>query len=98
MTHRIDLYRKHLELVSYSKGDFNDEDQKELAKFTKKLDSLGHKFMLSNSDPKNTNENDDFFDELYNGFEIQRIFANRAINSKADRRGKLTEILVTNYK
>ena len=84
--------------VSYSKGDFNDEDQKELAKFTKKLDSLGIKFMLSNSDPKNTNENDDFFDELYYGFEIQRIFANRAINSKADRRGKLTEILVTNYK
>ena len=84
--------------VSYSKGDFNDEDQKALALFTRKLDSLGHKFMLSNSDPKNTIIDDNFFDDLYDGFQLQRILASRAINSKADRRGKLTEILVTNYK
>lgn len=52
--------------------------------------------LLSNSDPKNTNPDDEFFDEIYSGFKIERIFANRAINSKGSKRGKITELLISN--
>ena len=54
--------------------------------------------MLSNSDPKNENPYDDFFDELYREFYIHRIKAKRAINSNGNRRGFVSEIVVTNYK
>jgi DNA adenine methylase len=53
--------------------------------------------MLSNSDPKNTDPNDNFFDDLYAGFHISRIPARRSINSKASKRGPVNEIIVTNY-
>jgi len=82
---------------SYSQFDFNDEDQKRLAKFYRDLHLQGIKLMLSNSDPKNNDDNDLFFDELYSGFNIYRIQANRMINSKASRRGAISELLITNY-
>ena len=55
--------------------------------------------MLSNSDPKNTDKNDGFFDDLYNheDFTIHRVKARRAINSNGKKRGEISEILVTNY-
>ena len=83
--------------VSYSKGDFNDENQKELATFVGKINKLKVKFLLSNSDPKNTNKNDNFFDDLYNNFRIERIGASRAINSDPKKRGKISELLIRNY-
>jgi DNA adenine methylase len=83
--------------VSYSKGDFNDENQADLASFTKVLDSKEVKFLLSNSDPKNTIPDDDFFDALYYGFEIERVFASRSINSDPEKRGKISELLIRNY-
>ena len=84
--------------VGYDKSGFNDENQKELAEFVKKLNKQNCLVMLSNSDPKNTNPDDNFFDELYKGFEIDRIFAKRMINCQADKRGDITEIVVRNYK
>ena len=84
--------------VGYDKSGFNDDNQKELAEFVKKLDKHNCLVMLSNSDPKNTNPNDNFFDELYKGFDIDRIFAKRMINCQADKRGDITEIVVRNYK
>jgi DNA adenine methylase len=84
--------------VGYDKSGFNDDNQKELAEFVKKLDKQNCLVMLSNSDPKNTNPNDNFFDELYKGFEIDRIFAKRMINCQADKRGDITEIVVRDYK
>lgn len=84
--------------VGYDKSGFNDDNQKELAEFVKKLDKRNCLVMLSNSDPKNTNPNDNFFDELYKGFEIDRIFAKRMINCQADKRGDITEIVIRNYK
>jgi DNA adenine methylase len=83
--------------VSYSKGDFNDEDQADLASLTKELDSKKVKFLLSNSDPKNTIPDDDFFDDLYNDFRIERVFASRAINSNPEKRGKISELMIRNY-
>lgn len=81
----------------YSKESFNDDSQIRLRDFYKRLSDKGAKLMLSNSDPKNTDEEDNFFDDLYNDFNIQRIYASRSINSKATGRGKISEILVTNY-
>ena len=82
---------------SYSQFDFNDDEQKRLANFYQKLDHQGTKLMLSNSDPKNIDKNDNFFDELYSDFTIHRIQANRMINSKTSGRGAISELLITNY-
>lgn len=81
----------------YSKEPFNDETQRRLSDFYVELDKKGAKLMESNSDPKNTNEEDEFFDELYSNYKIERIYASRSINSKGTGRGKISEILVTNY-
>ena len=83
--------------VSYSKGEFDDENQKQLAHTFRSLDKKNVKLLLSNSDPKNTVMDDEFFDDLYSGFNIQRVSANRAINSNPDRRGVITELLISNY-
>ena len=81
----------------YSKEPFNDDTQKRLAKFYDELTKKGAKIMKSNSDPKNTDEDDEFFDELYSNYSIERISAARSINSKGTGRGKVSEILITNY-
>jgi len=83
--------------TSYSKSDFSDEDQVQLAHYFAELDKTGALLMLSNSDPKNENPDDNFFDELYGKFYIHRIKAKRAINSNGRGRGLISEILVTNY-
>jgi DNA adenine methylase len=83
--------------TSYAADRFND-DQRRLAAFFAGLHATtGAKLMLSNSDPKNNDPGDGFFDDLYAGFTIRRVAASRMINSVAGRRGKITEILVTNY-
>ena len=84
--------------VSYDKSGFDDNDQIKLAENFKDLDKKDYLLMLSNSDPKNKNENDNFFDDLYNGFEIERVYAKRMINCQASKRGDITEIVVLNYK
>jgi len=84
--------------VSYDKSGFNDEDQKKLGYYFKEVSDLAKAYcMLSNSDPKNTNQNDNFFDDLYKEFKINRIFAKRMINSKGTNRGNVSELLITNY-
>lgn len=86
---------KTSEFTSYNADDFSDEDQIRLADFIKSLKTA--KVMASNSDPKNVDENDEFFDNLYSKLNINRISANRAINSKSKGRGKIKELLITNY-
>lgn len=83
--------------TSYNEMQFDDNDQIEIAKFYKKLSDKGVKILLSNSDPHNANPEDDFFDELYAEFSVQRIIAMRTINSKAEKRGKISELLIKNY-
>jgi DNA adenine methylase len=82
---------------AYSKEGFNDIDQLELFKIFKQIDLKGSFVMLSNSDPKNKNPNDHFFDEMYNEYNILRVPARRMINSDHSKRGFLNEIVVTNY-
>lgn len=82
--------------TAYSDSGFDDNEQKRLAKFCQKIDKMGHHFLLSNSDPKNHNTNDDFFDELYANFNINRIQANRSIGANGKSRKFISEILVDN--
>ncbi len=83
--------------TSYTKEDFNDDNQRELAEFYRELNTQNVKLMLSNSNPKNTNKEDTFFDNIYQGFNIDEIYASRMINANSKGRGKISEILVTNY-
>ena len=83
--------------TSYTKDDFDDEDQKQLASYFRTLDTKDAKLMLSNSNPKNVNEEDTFFDDIYSGFNINELQANRMINANANKRGKISELLIINY-
>ncbi len=76
---------------------FNDFDQVNLASFFKKLDKIGAYLMLSNSDPKNEDKKDNFFDKLYTGYKIDRVKAKRNINRDASGRGIINELIVRNY-
>ncbi|MBI5935289.1 MAG: DNA adenine methylase [Chloroflexi bacterium] len=82
---------------SYSRAEFGDEAQKRLAKYFATLSSKGAKLMLSNSEPKNEDPHDLFFEELYKGFKIEIVLAARNINSGTDKRGKIKELVITNY-
>lgn len=81
---------------SYAKDEFNDEEQIRLRDFCQKLDALNHTWILSNSDVKGKDENDNFFDDLYADFKIERVDAKRNINANPEKRGKLKELLITN--
>lgn len=82
---------------AYSKHNFADDEQLQLALLYKQLDKKGSKVMLSNSDPKNNDPSDNFFDDIYKGYNILRIPARRMINSDPSKRGSINEIIVTNY-
>ncbi|MEE0353164.1 MAG: DNA adenine methylase [Treponema sp.] len=82
--------------TSYSENQFSDKEQIELGKFITEISNKGAKVLASNSDPKNTNKEDDFFDNLYSNFEIERISASRMINSNAKKRGAISELLISN--
>ena len=60
------------------------------------LDLLNHQWILSNSDVKGKNIEDNFFDDLYSDFNINRVDAKRSINANPEKRGKLKELLITN--
>lgn len=82
--------------TSYSENGFSDKEQIELGNFIKEISEIGAKVLASNSDPKNANKEDNFFDELYSNFEIKRISASRMINSNAKKRGAISELLISN--
>lgn len=84
---------------SYVKDPFDDESQIALANFCRQLSQKENVFwMLSNADCSASNPKDTFFEELYSGFDINRVFASRMVNANASKRGKLTELLIRNYK
>ena len=83
--------------TSYSRDSFSEQDQIRLAEFCKQIDAKGAKFLLSNSDPKNEDPSDYFFEHNYQDFTIQRVKAIRAINCKAAGRGQINELIITNY-
>jgi len=83
--------------TSYSTDRFLDSEQMRLAEYYKELHNKGAMLMLSNSDPKNNSPSDNFFDDIYSDFNIKKVKAKRAINTKADGRGKIFELVILNY-
>lgn len=88
---------KTASFTAYSKFNFQDDEQLQLAGLFYDLNEQGHHLMLSNSDPKNTNPEDDFFETIYANYNIQRVDAKRSINSDPNKRNSIKEIVVTNY-
>jgi DNA adenine methylase len=80
--------------TAYAQGGFGDEQQIELARFIDDMSERGAWTVASNSDPKNADESDDFFDVLYAKHAIVRIAATRAINSVGSSRGCVRELLI----
>ena len=85
------------DFTSYTEDGFDDKAQCELAEYVNLLTERGAKVVVSNSDPKNENPEDEFFDELYSFCRINRIEASRMINSNAEARGKISELLICNF-
>lgn len=83
--------------TSYAKFSFNDDDQKELAQWSAKMvsENKGY-FILSNSDPHNIDTNDNFFDDIYRDFTIERILAKRRISRDKKSRKDVYELLIHN--
>ena len=82
--------------TSYSKAGFDDGEQTRLRDFCNRIAADNSLFVASNSDPQNTDADDNFFDDLYGMFSIRRVSAARMINSKADGRGCISEIMISN--
>lgn len=57
----------------------------------------GARVVVSNSDPKNANTEDDFFDIIYSAHKIRRVEATRMINCNSEARGKISELLISNF-
>ncbi len=76
--------------TSYTQEKFLEKEQIELFETFNILSQKGCFVLESNSDTK-------FIKNLYNKFRIEKVFANRSINSKANNRGKITEVLIRNY-
>ncbi|HEY0980201.1 MAG TPA: DNA adenine methylase [Candidatus Paceibacterota bacterium] len=81
---------KTSQFTSYSKDSFSEEDQIKLRDLFVQLDKKGVYVMLSNSSAS-------FIKKIYAGYTQIPVYANRMINSKSDRRGKISEVVIINY-
>ena len=77
--------------TSYSKSGFDLSMQIALRNLCERLHSKGIKFMLSNSSSP-------LILQLYNKFTIEFVEASRMINSSGSKRGKIKEVVITNYR
>ena len=75
---------------AYSGGQFSGRAQAELADVCRRLDTMGVRFLLSNSDCA-------FVRDLYRGFDIGTIRAARSVNCRAEGRGAVDEVVIRNY-
>lgn len=75
---------------SYTEDGFGKDEQIRLAKVFKELDSRGCYVMLSN-------HNTSLINDLYKNFNIHVIEAKRNINSNGKKRGKVKEVIITNF-
>ena len=82
--------------TSYAKEGFNDAEQIRLRDFCDQISKDKALFVASNSDPKDVNPKESFFDTIYNHFIIKRVSAARMINSDASGRGAVSELMISN--
>ncbi len=85
-----DTWENKNSFTSYAKNPFGKDEQKRLADVFKHLSEKGAYVMLSN-------HNTEYIRELYKDFHINVVEAKRMINSKADGRGNVEEVIITNY-
>ena len=78
------------DFTSYTSEGFNISDQERLRDLFFSLSANGVNVMLSNSDV-------DLVRNMYKNANIHSVQANRFINSKSDKRGKIGEVIITNY-
>lgn len=83
--------------TSYSPDTFTAHDQERLAQFCRNVNDAGAQVLISSADPSNVDPDDRYFEENYSDFRILKTQANRMINCRADRRGKINELLIMNY-
>jgi len=83
--------------IQYYGSFFDDNEQIRLANLFKRLDKKGALLMLSNSDPKNINPNDNFFEDLYKGYNINRVKIKRLFCANPEKRKEVNELIITNY-
>lgn len=76
--------------TGYTLGGFDEKEQIRLKKLCDKLNDKGIKFLLSNS-------NVPFIRDLYKDYNINIVSAKRSVNSQADKRGLVEEVLIRNY-
>lgn len=81
---------------TYAQGGFDDAEQVRLRDFCGQLHERSARWVLSNSDVFDT-AGTSFFEKLYEGFSIRRVLASRMVNANASKRGKLTEVLISNF-
>jgi len=77
--------------TTYTNSDFLELEQETLAKVFEKLDKIGCKVMLSNSDTP-------FIRNLYKKWDIKKVVTKRYINCIGEKRGNVAEVVVRNYK
>lgn len=82
--------------TSYSENGFGDKEQIRLKDFCTRISQKNASFVASNSDPANVDKGNNFFDDLYRQFSIKRVFASRMINSDSSKRGRISEIMISN--
>lgn len=85
-----DTWEEKDSFTSYDMNSFGKPEQIRLANLFKALSKKGAYVMLSNHNTK-------FINELYEGFNIHVVPAKRMINSNANGRGEVEEVLITNY-
>lgn len=79
---------KTASFTGYDRNGFDEMDQESLRDVFAELARQGVHVVLSNSDTP-------LVRRLYRGFRVERVLAKRAINSRADRRGRVAEVIVT---
>ena len=76
--------------TAYAKDAFPERKQFELANVFAALDEKGIKVILSNSDTP-------LIRQLFKRFRVQNVLATRCVNSRPDRRGRITELIIRNF-
>ena len=76
--------------TAYSREGFDSKMQERLRDLCVRLDRRGVYWMLSNSAVK-------LVKDMYRGFKVEIVRASRAVNSKAEHRGKIEEVIIRNY-
>lgn len=76
--------------TGYNRGGFDRAEQIRLKECCDALTQRGVKFLLSNSATT-------FIHELYTDYTREIVYAKRAVNSNASKRGAVQEVLIRNY-